>query len=148
MTANAANRGQKFSRCFPTVYGGTTTRVRGTLNGKAGKAYSLQFFANPSGDSSGYGEGQGFSGTNKSDIRCVVHIKFSRTYLPASVPVNWMITATATDSTNNTSEFSAWIPGHAGSRTATAIRPHQQCCDFSFPGRTMVEASSCNKPTV
>ena len=29
--------------------------------------------------------------------------------LPATVPAGWVITATATDSTNNTSEFSDWV---------------------------------------
>jgi hypothetical protein len=33
--------------------------------------------------------------------------------LPLSIPAGWVVTATATDPANNTSEFSEWIPAIA-----------------------------------
>ncbi len=108
MAANAANAGQNFP-ALSDAYSGTTTRIRGTMDGKSGKTYSLQFFASPSGDSSGYGEGQVFLGQTNLTLGATCSTNFTA-YLPATVPANWVVTATATDSANNTSEFSAWIP--------------------------------------
>ena len=79
------------------------------MDGKTGKTYTLQFFASPAGDSSGYGEGQVFLGQTNLTLGSTCSSNFTA-YLPASVSPGWVVTATATDATNNTSEFSAWVP--------------------------------------
>ncbi|MGH7975100.1 MAG: right-handed parallel beta-helix repeat-containing protein, partial [Limisphaerales bacterium] len=107
IAANAANAGQNFP-ILSNVYDGTIIRVRGSMPGAAGKTYSLEFFASPSGDTSGYGEGQVFLGQTNVTLGATCSANFTA-YLPASVPSNWVVTATATDSANNTSEFSKWI---------------------------------------
>jgi hypothetical protein len=83
--------------------------IRGTLNSTAGKAYVMQFFASPTGDASGNGEGQLFLGQTNLTLGTSCSSNFT-VYLPVSVPANWVVTATATDPANNTSEFSNWIP--------------------------------------
>ena len=108
MAANAANAGQNFP-ILSNVYSGTITRIRGTMDGKTGKTYTLQFFASPTGDSSGYGEGQVFLGQTNLTLGSSCSSNFT-VYLPAPIPTGWVLTATATDASNNTSEFSAWVP--------------------------------------
>jgi titin len=108
MSANAANAGQNFPT-LSNVYCGTITRIRGTMDGKTGKTYTLQFFASPIGDSSGYGEGQLFLGQTNLTLGSSCSSNFT-VYLPAPIPTGWVLTATATDASNNTSEFSAWVP--------------------------------------
>ena len=108
VAANAANRGQNFP-VLSNVYSGTLTRVCGMLDSAKGKTYLLQFFASPTGDSSGYGEGQVFLGQTNFALGTVCSSNFT-VLLPALVPANWVVTATATDPANNTSEFSALVP--------------------------------------
>jgi titin len=108
MAANAANAGQNFPT-LSNVYSGTITRIRGALDGKTGNTYALQFFASPAGDPSGYGEGQVFLGQTNLTLGLTCSSNFN-VYLPAAVSPGWVVTATATDGNNNTSEFSAWVP--------------------------------------
>jgi len=88
---------------------GNGTGVRGTLNSRPNQSFLLQFFANPACDPSGYGEGQIYLGQQSvvTGTNCTASFVAS---LPGSVPAGYVITATATDSANNTSEFSACIP--------------------------------------
>ncbi|HXI70580.1 MAG TPA: hypothetical protein VNN22_09535 [Verrucomicrobiae bacterium] len=107
VAANAANAGQNFP-VLSNVYSGYGTRVRGTLNSASGKTYLLQFFASPAGDASGYGEGQLFLGQMNLTLGASCSSNFTA-YLSASVPANWVVTATATGPADNTSEFSGWM---------------------------------------
>ena len=99
---------------------GTPTGIRGTLNSTAGGTFLLQFFANPACDPSGYGEGQIYLGDKTVVTSNNCNAAFVA-LLSASVPVGYFIAATATDSANNTSEFSACIP--VASVPALAIVP-------------------------
>ena len=90
---------------------GNGTVVRGTLNSRPNQTFTLQFFANPTCGSANYpnnGQGQTYLGqasvltSNNCNASFAVH-------LPAQLPAGCAITATATDSANNTSEFSACI---------------------------------------
>jgi len=108
VAANAANAGQNYPT-LTSAYSGTSTRIRGTLDSKAGKSYTLQFFASPAGNVLGYGEGQVFLGQTNLTLGAACSSNFT-VYLPVTVPPGWVVTATATDASNNTSEFSAWLP--------------------------------------
>ena len=103
-----ANMQQNFPVLAQAV-SGNGTGVRGTLNSKASQAFLLQFFANPACDSSGNGEGQVYLGQKSVATGSTCNANFVATF-PGSVPVGYAITATATDSANNTSEFSACVP--------------------------------------
>jgi hypothetical protein len=91
------------------VYSRVTTQIRGTLNSGTGKTYRLQFFSSPSGNTNGYGEGRVFLGQTNLTLGASCSSNFT-VLLPVSVPAGWVVTATATDPANNTSEFSAWVP--------------------------------------
>jgi hypothetical protein len=106
--SGAANAGQNYP-VLSNVYSGTATQIRGTLNSGAGKIYLLQFFSNPSGNALGYGEGRVFLGQTNLTLGAACSSNFT-VLLPVSIPAGWVVTATATDPANNTSEFSAWIP--------------------------------------
>ncbi len=107
VAANAANRGQNYP-VLTNAYSGTGTLIRGTLDGIQGKTYTLQFFSSPAGDPSGYGEGQVFLGQTNLTLGASSCSSNFTAVLPVSVPPGWVVTATATDTNNNTSEFSAW----------------------------------------
>ncbi|HEX5399350.1 MAG TPA: right-handed parallel beta-helix repeat-containing protein, partial [Verrucomicrobiae bacterium] len=106
--AMAANAGQNYP-VLTNIYTGTATQIRGTLNSGKGKTYLLQFFSDPSANASGYGEGQVFLGQTNLTLGATCSSNFT-VLLPVLVPAGWVVTATATDPANNTSEFSAWLP--------------------------------------
>jgi hypothetical protein len=86
----------------------TNTQIQGTINSIANSQYQLDFFASDVADASGYGEGKQFLGTTTVTTNGSGNASFNLT-LPVSVPVGSMLTATATDGSNNTSEFSQAI---------------------------------------
>ena len=93
---------------------GGGVNIQGTLNSTANTTFSLDFFASPSCDASGNGEGRTFLGT--ADVTTVGNnVTFNITLPGASASVGQSITATATSpaappSPGSTSEFSACIP--------------------------------------
>jgi len=108
VAANAANAGQNYPVLADAYTSSLTTRISGMLDSGVGKTYALQFFASPTGNRSGYGEGQIFLGQTNLTLGTACSSNFVVS-LPVSVPAGWVVTATATDPNNNTSEFSAWI---------------------------------------
>jgi hypothetical protein len=97
---------------FPVLTGistdGTNTYITGNFNSTPNSTFRIEFFSNPILDPSGHGEGQSFLGfitvtTNASGNASFTHI------LPTAIPVGEFVTSTATDSANNTSEFSAGV---------------------------------------
>ena len=106
------NGGANFLQNYPVisqVFSGNGTGIRGTLNSKTNRSYVIQFFANSACGPNGYGQGQvylgqkGVSTTNSCTVGFVASFALE-------VPVGYVITSTATDSANNTSEFSACVP--------------------------------------
>jgi hypothetical protein len=93
--------------------GGTT--IAGALDSTASTTFRIEFFSSPACDDSiPNGEGRTFIGAttvNTPLIDCVV--PFNSTF-PVAVPVGSVITATATDQFNNTSEFSQCVTVAAG----------------------------------
>jgi parallel beta-helix repeat protein len=85
------------------------TMVLGSLTSTPSSAFLLQFFASPACDSSGYGQGQVYLGDVPVNTDASCSASFTAT-LPVAVPVGFVVTATATDGANNTSEFSACVP--------------------------------------
>lgn len=107
-TDTGANMLQNFPVLSQAV-SGNATGIRGSLNSAAGAAFLLQFFASPVCDPTGYGEGQIYLGDKTVVTSNDCNASFVAAF-PVSVPAGFVITATATDSANNTSEFSACVP--------------------------------------
>lgn len=82
--------------------------IAGTLNSETNKTYHLEFFASSMCDSPFYREGQTYLGFVNATTNGSGNATFS-TMLSVSVPQGKFITATATDPSSNTSEFSACV---------------------------------------
>ncbi len=107
---------------FPTVTlagsDGSITKIKGSLNSSLGtdRRFRLEFFANPSCDGSGYGEGETFLGATEIQTELDGQGTFDVVFSVA-VPPGHFITATATQPAvysgqtyNSTSEFSQCAP--------------------------------------
>ncbi|HVG18185.1 MAG TPA: HYR domain-containing protein, partial [Blastocatellia bacterium] len=105
---SGANNLQNFPVLTSVNSGSTNTTIQGTLNSAPNAGFLIEFFSNTSCDQSGFGEGRTRIGsTNVStDASCNAVINAN---LPTFVPSGSVITATATDSQGNTSEFSKCI---------------------------------------
>jgi CSLREA domain-containing protein len=106
---NDADTGPNTLQNFPVLTsaipsGGSAT-VTGTLNSTASTTFRLEFFVNAACDPSGHGEGQTLIGSTM--VTTVGNNASFTVTLPASL--GQIITATATDSSGNTSEFSPCI---------------------------------------
>ncbi len=103
-----ADTGPNNLQNFPTIAAVTASAgnvtISGALNSRLSTAYRLEFFANDMADASGFGEGQTFLGfadvTTDTFGNAVFDVSF-----PFAGSVN-TVTATATDPSGNTSEFS------------------------------------------
>jgi titin len=87
------------------VVAGATTRVMGVLHSIAEMPFTIDVYANPSADPSGHGEGKRPLGSFNVTTN-LFGIAFFAVTLPVSTAPGDVITATATDSSGNTSEFS------------------------------------------
>lgn len=83
--------------------------ITGTLNSTPNTTFQLEFFAGAAADPSGFGEGQSFLGSKTVTTDANGDVSFTAT-LPVAAGVGRVISATATDSAGNTSEFSAARP--------------------------------------
>ena len=82
------------------------TDVSGSLAVTANITYTVEFFASPSADPSGFGEGQFFIGSTTVSSNASGTVSFNAS-LATAIPAGYIIAATATDSVGNTSGFSA-----------------------------------------
>ena len=93
---------------YPVLNGitdnGSTIDIGGDLNSTPNTSFTLEFFANITCDPSGYGEGETPLLTSIVTTDGSGNASFN---VPTAAPVGQFITATATDPTGNTSEFSA-----------------------------------------
>ncbi len=94
---------------FPVLTSASATSsaimIKGTLNSTANTTYRVEFFANDACDPSGYGEGQIFVGATNVTTNSSGNVNFNVEFVFTAASGQYL-TATATDSNNNTSEFS------------------------------------------
>jgi hypothetical protein len=85
--------------------GGGNTIIAGTFNSIASTTFTLEFFSSTVADGTGYGEGEVYLGSDTVATDVSGNASFI-VVLPLAVALGDVITATATDPGNNTSEFS------------------------------------------
>lgn len=101
-----ANNLQNFPVITSVTAGGSSTNVKGTLNSSASSSFNLDFYRNSACDPSGHGEGEHLIGSTLVTTDASGNAAFDVTF-PVSTSANELLTATATDQSGNTSEFSA-----------------------------------------
>ncbi len=99
------NNLQNFPVLTAASSNGASTAISGSLNSTANTTFTIQFFSNATCDSSGNGEGQVFLGQTTVTTDANGNTAINAT-LATAVASGSLITATATDAANNTSEFS------------------------------------------
>lgn len=111
---SGANGLQNFPALTSAVSAPTSISIAGSLNSLPSQQFSVEFFASPSADPSGHGEGKVFLGARDVTTDASGNASFSAT-LPVGAPAGWFISATATHlATGNTSEFAASVAASAG----------------------------------
>jgi uncharacterized repeat protein (TIGR01451 family) len=90
--------------------GGNTT-IQGTLNSTPNTTFKLEFFSNTTCSPTGFGEGQTFLGTQQVATDANGNAAFTAQLTGVNLPAGAVVTATATDPNNNTSEFSECLSG-------------------------------------
>ena len=102
-----ANGLQNFPVLSTAPTGPEGTTITGTFRGARNSTVTLDFYGNTAADPSGFGEGQTYLGSQVVTADATGLVTFS--FGSATIAAGTKITATATDSTGNTSEFSAPI---------------------------------------
>jgi hypothetical protein len=101
---------------FPVITNALTSsgtiNINGTYHSAANTAVTIEFFANPEADLSGFGEGKTYIGSTSVVTDGSGQASFDSFFVDAGY-AGQFITATATDGSRNTSEFSAATPVNA-----------------------------------
>jgi len=84
-------------------------KIYASLNSTPSTSFRIEFFSNSIADPSGYGEGETFLGDTTVITDTGGNVTFSKTFYGFSIPAGYAISSTATDQSNNTSEFSAVV---------------------------------------
>jgi Calx-beta domain/Right handed beta helix region len=103
-----ADIGPNGNQNFPQVLSVTTgasSIIQGTLNSAAGSVFTLDFYTSSSCDAAGFGEGTTFIGATQVITDPSGNSSFGVQF-PVQIADGSAVTATATDSSGNTSEFS------------------------------------------
>lgn len=103
-----ANQLQNFPTLTNASNGLTGTVISGTFSGATNREFSFDFYSSVAVNSSGNGEGQVYLGTTNLTTDGNGFVSFT-VGLPVTNLVGRYLTATATDTNGNTSEFSASI---------------------------------------
>ncbi|MEZ4670967.1 MAG: CSLREA domain-containing protein [Anaerolineae bacterium] len=121
--------------------GGVT--ISGSLNSALNTTYRIEFFANDQCDASGYGEGQQYIGFTNVATGNQPTVNFEVTLSGVTFSTPKLITATATDLSNNTSEFSACLPTIGGRLSVGTYEDTQESIVYNGSWQTYsgVEAS-------
>ncbi|MFO1487578.1 MAG: Calx-beta domain-containing protein [Verrucomicrobiota bacterium] len=110
LTANDAgdtDTGANQLQNFPVLSGATnnvaSVDIAGSLDSRAGAAFTLDFYANNTNELSGAGQGRYYLGSTNINTDAGGHADFVATF--ATSLTGRYVTATATDASGNTSEF-------------------------------------------
>jgi hypothetical protein len=107
-TDTGPNTLQNYPTLSSAVSLGGSLSVAGTLTSTSNLTFTVEFFANSACDTSGYGEGESYIGSQLLTTDSNGNASFN-TVLIGSMPAGQFVTATATGPNGNTSEFSQCV---------------------------------------
>ncbi|MDQ5822964.1 MAG: S-layer homology domain-containing protein [Chloroflexota bacterium] len=143
-----ADAGSNDLQNFPVLSAATTaTEIKGSLNSTPNTTFTIEFFTNTTCHASGHGEGRAFVGSTA--VTTLSNGNGSFTFNPEqALPGGSFITATATDPSGNTSEFSACfqLPG-APTATATSTSTATATATSTATSTTVSTATSTSTST-
>lgn len=100
---------QNFPVLQSAIRRSSTIRIVGTLNSTPSSSFTIEFFASPQCDDSGFGEGHNYLGVTTVTTNASGDAAFD-VNLPLTAQRSWFVTSTATHAASgSTSEFSACI---------------------------------------
>ena len=112
--AGDADTGPNGFQNFPVLtsasFAGGSTTINGTLNSSLNSTYTIDFYHNDTCDPSGNGEGRAHLGQAAVTTDGSGNASFAASFSTGSPLSNRQLTATATNASGNTSEFSICIP--------------------------------------
>ena len=111
---SGANNLQNFPVLTSSVSTGGNTTIQGTLNSTASTTFDLHFYSSPTGDASGNGEGEVYLGTDSVITDGSGNATINSLLTGVSVTAGHVVSATATDPSSNTSEFSGNVTATSG----------------------------------
>ena len=129
-----ANGGQNHPELAVARILGSVT-VAGAMNSAPDSRYRVEFFLSPACGPTGFGEGRTFLGEARIATDATGRGAFSLT-LPDSVTAGQVITATATDVSGNTSEFSRCVTIATGAPAGTVVTLLSPETATNAPGTT------------
>ena len=144
---DGGNRLQNFPVLTTVFSSGGSTTIVGTLNSTPNTTFSVEFFSNTACDPSGYGEGETFIGSAPVATGPTGDASFLVTF-PTNVGCR-SVTATATDPTGNTSEFSVCrnqAPTISCSINTTDLWPPNH--NLINVGLSATAGDNCPNPTI
>ncbi|HOW26549.1 MAG TPA: right-handed parallel beta-helix repeat-containing protein, partial [Bacteroidales bacterium] len=108
---NGANRLQNFPVITGVVHAGSNTDITATLNSTPGTSFTIDFYWSPNiyfwdGEYICTGQGKVFLGSTTATTDGSGNTGLISFTATGQIPDGWYVTATATDPSNNTSEFS------------------------------------------
>ena len=134
-TDTGANNLQNFPIITSVMAAGNSTNVKGSLNSSASNSFNLDFYRNSACDPSGNGEGEHLVGSTLVTTDAQGNANFDITFA-VSTAASELLTATATDQSGNTSEFSPCATvGLVGLSIGdvSAVEGNSGTTNFSFP---------------
>lgn len=148
---NGPNKLQNYPLILSVTGNADSTTVTGSLNSQGNQTYWLDFYANPTCDASGYGEGMFFLGTSSINTNASGNASFT-VELPVATISGYKISATAMRSDKgSTSEFSmcvtsasTYVPPVINIADASLVEPESGWKDMNFsvtlssPGTTTI----------
>jgi photosystem II stability/assembly factor-like uncharacterized protein len=126
---NSGNNNQPAPTLTSASTDGSNVTLQGSFTGAPNTNYDLDFFANPSPNSSGFGEGKQLLGSATRTTDATGTVRFTIAFNVA-VPAGQSISATATDPGGNTSAFARDVTA-ATVLTWTALGPAP--LSFNYP---------------
>ncbi len=138
-----SNNLQNFPQITTALASSTQTTLGGSLQSMAHMTYHIELFASAVADPSGYGQGQIYLGSTSVTTDSTGLANFVASFA-AAVPVGQFISATATDTAGNTSEFSLSVPVAASQSNVAMLRVPGTNAPFliSSPAGTTITASA------